>query len=499
MNIKAVAWILGSVLLVLAAFLLVPAAVGASYGEVRDALACLWSAAAAAACGGALVFLFRGSTLKNGRLAYHRREGIAAVGLSWVACGLVGALPFLFTGAIASPVDATFESVSGFTTTGSTILSSDQIDGLSHTIALWRSFTHWLGGVGIVMVFVLVLPTGARSLFRAEVTGYDREAQSARVRDSAKHLFIVYSVLTLACGVALWALGLEPLDAAIHTFGTVATGGFSSHGSSVAHFQSWPVEAVIVAFMFLSGVSFTLYQTAYGKRFRTWIPTLWASAEFRTYVGITVGCVSVVTLALWFSGRPDREGMPDYSSFTLALRDSSFSVLTMQTCSGFATADFDRWPDLCRALLMLAAFVGGCAGSTAGGLKVIRLVILFKLVRMQVARTLHPRAVHSIRLDGQNVDASIATQVGSYFGLWCLFAAFSTLFVASFGIDIVSASTSVLATLNNAGPGLGLVGPASNFATLPMLVKLWLTVCMLAGRLEFYAILSLVLPTFWRQ
>jgi trk system potassium uptake protein TrkH len=206
-----------------------------------------------------------------------------------------------------------------------------------------------------------------------------------------------------------------------------------------------------------------------------------------------------VTLALWFSGRPDREGMPDYSSFTLALRDSSFSVLTMQTCSGFATADFDRWPDLCRALLMLAAFVGGCAGSTAGGLKVIRLVILFKLVRMQVARTLHPRAVHSIRLDGQNVDASIATQVGSYFGLWCLFAAFSTLFVASFGIDIVSASTSVLATLNNAGPGLGLVGPASNFATLPMLVKLWLTVCMLAGRLEFYAILSLVLPTFWRQ
>jgi trk system potassium uptake protein TrkH len=499
MNLKAVAWILGSVLLVVAVFLLVPAAVGLCYGETHAVLACVWSAGLAALGGGALVFLFRGSTLENGRVAYHRREGIAAVGLSWVAAGVVGALPFLLTGSIPSPVDAVFESVSGFTTTGSTILTSDQIDGLSHTIAFWRSFTHWLGGVGIVMVFVLVLPSGARSLFRAEVTGYDREAQSARVKDSAKHLFVVYSVLTLACGALLFALGMDPLDAAIHTFGTVATGGFSNHGASVAFFQSWPMEAVIVVFMFLSGVSFTLYRTAYGRPLRDWLPTLWSSVEFRAYAAITLTCVSAVALTLWFSGRPDRPDVPDYSSFMLALRDSSFSVLTMQTCSGFATADFDRWPEFCRIVLMLAAFVGGCAGSTAGGLKVIRMVILLKLVRLQVARVLHPRAVHSIQLEGHPLDASIASQVGSYFGLWCLFAACSTLFVTLCGVNIIEASTSVLATLNNAGPGLGLVGPASNFGALPILVKLWLTVCMLAGRLEFYAILSLLLPSFWRQ
>jgi len=499
MNSKAVAWILGFVLLIIAAFLLVPAAVGLGYGELQDAFACVESAAVSAGVGGALVFLFRGSTVKGGRQAYHRREGIAAVGLSWIAVGIVGALPFLFSGAIRSPIDANFESVSGFTTTGSTILTAPQIDGLSHTIAFWRSFTHWLGGVGIVMVFVLVMPTGARSLFRAEVTGYDREVHSARVRESAKHLFIVYVVLTLACWGSLFALGMEPLDAAIHTFGTVATGGLSSHGSSVAYFHSWPLETVIVVFMFLSGVSFTLYQVASRKRMAEWLPTLWESSEFRTYLGITVVAVGLVTMTLWFSGRPDRVGVPDYSSFTLSLRDSLFSVVTMQTCSGFATADFDRWPEFCRFLLMFVALIGGCAGSTAGGLKVIRVLVLFKLAKQQLARAVQPRAVHGLRIEGQSLDDSAATSIGSYIALWFLFAILSTLFVASFGIDLVSAGTSVLATLNNAGPGLGLVGPASNFAALPMTVKLWLTGCMLAGRLEFYAILSLLLPTFWRQ
>ncbi len=499
MNLKAVAWIFGSVLLVLAAFILVPAAGGASYGEVHEAIACLWSAGIAATCGGALVFLFRGSLSKDGRVAYHRREGIAAVGLSWIAIGILGALPFLFAGAISSPVDAIFESVSGFTTTGSTILTSERIDSLSHTIAFWRSFTHWLGGVGIVMVFVLFMPTGARSLFRAEVTGYEREAQSARVRDSAKHLFVVYLVLTLACWGSLRALGLDSLDAAIHTFGTVATGGLSSHGSSVAYFQSWPVEAVIVAFMFLSGVNFSLYQSVYGKRMRRWIPTFWSSTEFRVYLGIGVTAILLIATSLWLSARPGNPDGTDYRSFALALRDSSFSVVTMQTCSGFATADFDRWPEFCRVLLMAVAFIGGCAGSTAGGLKVIRFVILFKAVRVQVAKVMRPRVVHRIRLDGQSLEASVLPDVGSYFAMWCLFAALSTVFIASFGIDPISASTSVLATLNNAGPGLGLVGPTANFAAFPALAKAWLTVCMLIGRLEFYAIFSLLMPTFWQQ
>ena len=498
MNVKAVAWILGSVLLIVAASLLVPAMVGVGYGEMQEAAACLWSAGVVAACGGTLVFLFRGSMVKDGRLAYHRREGMAAVGLSWIAAGLAGALPFLFSHAIRSPVDAIFESVSGFTTTGSTILSGAEIDGLSDTMAFWRSFTHWLGGVGIVMVFVLVLPTGARSLYRAEVTGFDREADSARVSDSAKHLFVVYSVLTLACFGALWALGVGPLDATIHTFGTVATGGFSNHGASVAHFRSWPVEAVIVVFMYLSGVSFGLYRSAYGKPMRAWIPTLLDSSEFRAYLGIAVSSILAVAFVLWRTARLGGSALPEYESFLLALRDSSFSVATMQTCSGFATADFDRWPDFCRVVLLLLAFVGGCAGSTAGGLKVVRLLILLKLVRQQVRRVVQPRSVHVIRLDGVSIDPAVASRVGSYFGLWCLFATVSTLFVACFGIDLVSASTSVLATLNNAGPGLGLVGPASNFGSFPMPVKLSLTVCMLAGRLEFYAILSLLMPTFWR-
>lgn len=499
MNLKAVGWIVGSVLLIVAGLLVVPALVGAWYGEVDQGVACLYSAGVAAALGGGLTFRFRGSTRSHGRSAYHRREGIAAVGLSWLAVGIVGSLPFLFTRAIPSPIDAVFESVSGFTTTGSTILSSGEIDGLSHAIAFWRSFTHWIGGVGIVMIFVLILPTGSRSLFRAEVTGYDREAQSARVRDSAKVLFIIYAILTLACWSLLAVCGVGPLDAAIHTFGTVATGGFSSHGSSVAYFDSWRVETVIVVFMFLSGVNFALYHRAYGKRIRDWIPTLWASSEFRTYFGITVGAVLSITVALWFWWRPGRAGVPDYSHFTTAFRDSCFSVVTMQTCSGFATADFNRWPAFCRVILLLVAFVGGCAGSTAGGLKVVRFVILRKHVQRQLAKFIHPRAVHGARLDGEFLDSSISASVGAYLGLWVLFALLSTALVAASGVDLVSAGSSVLATLNNAGPGLGMVGPVANFGALPVLVKLWLTGCMLAGRLEFYAILSLLLPSFWSQ
>lgn len=506
MNLRAVGWLLGCVLLLLAGFLLVPAAVGLHYREFGAMRACLTTTGLTALLGGSLVWLNRGSTkTPDGRVDFFRREGLAVVGISWVLAGVVGALPFLFSGVMASPVDAIFESVSGFTTTGSTILAGDEIDGLPRALAFWRSFTHWLGGIGIVLVFVVLFPTGGRSLFRSEVPGISREASQQRVRDSALGLMRVYVLLTL-----LQVLMLLPLtskmtlyEAILHAFGTLATGGFSNHSTSVAWFESWAVEFVIVIFMFLAGINFAIYDAALrlGPK-KAWRQAI-GSLEVRGYVSLIVGATVVIAVHLWLwgghNGQPVEGGPADYRSFLQAIRDSSFLVVSLQTSTGYGTADFDQWPHFSRVLLMFLAFVGATAGSTGGGLKVIRFLIVAKASIRGIKRFARPRAIHTLRVDGQTLDEGIVAAVTGYFGLWIVIALLGTLCVAASGLEPLEAMTAVLATLNNIGPGLGSIGPTGNFADLSNPIKLLLSFFMILGRLEFYALVVLLVPGFWRK
>lgn len=502
MNLRAVAWLLGCVLLLLAGFLFVPAGVAVAFGEWSALRACLLSAGASTLLGAFLALRNRGAILtEEGTPNYFRREGLAVVGLAWFLSGAVGAMPFLLAGEIPSPIDAFFESVSGFTTTGSTILTGEGIDGLSKSLAFWRSFTHWLGGIGIVLVFVVLFPTGGRSLFRSEVPGIAREAVQQRVRDSALGLVRVYVALTVLETVVLVIGGLSLYEASIHSFGTLATGGFSNHSTSVAHFRSWFVELVIVVFMFGAGINFGLYDNALRAGWRNAWRTATGSSELRTYALLILFSTLLIAGVLWFWGGSNGDAastLPDYSSLALSLRDSLFTVVSVQTSTGYATADFDRWPEICRVLLMFLALTGACAGSTGGGIKVVRFMILAKAALRGVNRFARPRAIHQVRMDGTTLDEGIVGAVTGYFGLWVFVFSFGTLALAAMNIELVTAATSVLATLNNIGPGLEAVGPTASFADMPDLAKLLLSGFMILGRLEFYAVVVLFVPRFWR-
>jgi trk system potassium uptake protein TrkH len=506
-NLRAVLWLLGRVILFLAAFQLVPAAVAYGYGERGDAFAFLAGAVIAGLVGAVLGWRPReGTIVIDDRPTFFRREGLAVVGLSWLVSAVLGAVPFVLTGAIASPVDAFFESASGFTTTGATILEAEEIDGLSRSVAFWRSFTQWLGGIGIVLVFVVFFPTGGRSLFRSEVPGVSREASHHRVRDSAIGLARVYVAMTVLLILGLRIAGMGVYDAVLHALTTIPTGGFSNHGESIAFFGSWVIEALLILFMFLAGINFAIYDAWIRRGWRSVWSAFTQSTEIRVYAGTLLGAAIVITSVLWFWGGsngylsddPALVALPDYSRLLLCLRDSVFSVVSIQTSTGFGTADFDRWPDFCRALLMVLAMMGACAGSTGGGIKVVRLIIVAKAALRGVQAFARPRALHSVRVDGQTLDEGTVAAVTGYFALWFLIFGASTVTMAFFELDLVTAATAVLATLNNIGPGLAEVGPTLNFGEIPAFGKLLLSMLMVLGRLEFYALVVLLLPRFWR-
>lgn len=510
MNLNAIVALIGRMLLLLAGLMLAPAAVGLGYGEHDAALACLASAGIVGVLGGAAYLLKRAALEGKGgaldSVGVHRREGLAVVGLTWVVGGVCAALPFLLAGTLRSPIDAVFEAISGLTTTGSTVMTGDQIDGMPRAIAFWRSFTHWLGGFGIVMVFVVLFPTGGRSLFRSEIPGVTREASHRRVQDSARILLRLYVGMTVVELLLLLAVGMGGFDAVIHAFGTIPTGGFSNHGSSVLAFASWPIEAVLTLFMFAAGFNFGLYEVLVTSGPRAFLRRLWASSEARAYIGMMVGATVVLSLLLWFDGGtnggppPDeRVGWQDYSSFWQCVRDSSFLSVSLGTSTGYGTANYDLWPQAGRVLLMLLAVVGACAGSTGGGIKVVRIMVVVKAAMVGLRRFIRPRAVHTVHMDGQAIDDGIVASITGYFCLWAVVFVVGTFFIAALGLDLVSASTAVLATLNNIGPGLAAVGPWENFAQFPDLAKLVMAGFMILGRLEFYAFAALFVPGFWRR
>ena len=431
----------------------------------------------------------RASTRRRGGYVLER-DVFFAVTLAWVLAAFLGGVPYLLEGTFASPLDSTFEGMSGFTTTGATLLAD--IEAETPSVLFWRSMTQWLGGIGIVVLFVAVAPAlgvGAARLLGAEVSGLTQTRLTARIADTAKVLLVVYAAISLAEVVALLAVGMPPYDAVVHTFTTVATGGFSPKTASIAFYDSVAVEAVIILFMALSAVSFSLYYLLYTRRRLDAL----LDRELVVYLAVMAGAVLFVWGVLVFQG--------DYGdAWGRALRDAAFTVPSIMTTTGFVTADFDEWDTAAKFVLVLLMFVGGCAGSTAGGLKVVRIMVVFRTNFQEVFKMIHPRAVTPLKMGGRVIPEGVRVAVLGLFCAWIAVFAQATFLVAlQEDLTLITAATAVAATLNVIGPGLGQVGASENFEAVNAFGRVVLTGCMLLGRLEIFTALVLLSPAFWRR
>jgi len=416
------------------------------------------------------------------------REGFVAVALAWVLLSIFGGLPFLFSGLFTRFEDAFFEAVSGFTTTGASVLN--QFEGAPRGIMFWRSFTHWIGGMGVLVLTLALLPqmTGRTShLAKAESPGPSFSKVLPKMGDSAKILYIIYAVLTFIQFVLLVFVGRMSLyDAAIHAMGTAGTGGFSNYGQSVAAFDSLAVDVIITVFMIIFGINFALFYRLLIGDFRSFFK----SEELHWYVGIVTVAILFTTAVI----------TPRYQNFFTALRYGSFQVASLVSTTGFVTADFDLWPAAVKMILLLVMLIGSCAGSTAGGMKVVRVALAAKNIKREVSRTIQPRKVQVVRFEGKGVDESMLSQISLFIVAYLALIFIGTLLVALEGkFDLISNFSAALTCVSNVGPGLSAVGPTKNFAGYGPFAKYILSLLMLCGRLELFPIFVLFHPTVWRR
>lgn len=415
------------------------------------------------------------------------KDGFGIVGLSWFGASFFAALPFVFSGAIPEFTYAYFEAASGLTTTGSTILQD--IEVVPKGILFWRSFLHWLGGMGIIVLSVAILPflgLGGMQLFKAESPGPTKDKLGPRIQETAKLLWIVYVLISLACFGLLWAAGMSIFDAACHMFGTMATGGFSTYNSSVAHFHSPLIEYIIIFFMLISGISFSLHYRAMilGRPLEYLKPL-----ELKIYLAI----ILLATVLIYYTRFPDQ--IPWEQNF----RESLFQVVSIMTTTGYGTADFELWHGVAQITLLGLMVVGGCAGSTGGGLKVIRIVLLVKYLKTLLNQQLHPSGVFLVKLDRKRVPNRVVQNILGLFFTFILIHMGLSFLLSLFGTDLVTATTATLSCLSNIGPGLGEVGPTNNFAGFDS-PSIWiLSVAMIMGRLEIFSVLMLFLPQTWKR
>jgi trk system potassium uptake protein TrkH len=416
-----------------------------------------------------------------------QREGMAIVAIGWVAIGLFGALPFYFSGAPFPFENAFFESVSGFTTTGSSILTD--IEGLSRGLLLWRSFIQWLGGMGIIVLSIAILPflgVGGMQLYKAEVPSPVPDKLKPRIRETAVILWKVYALFTLMEVFLLQLGGMDFFDALNHAFTTMPTGGFSTKNASVAHFDSVYIDAVIIFFMLLAGINFSLhYQLLKGRPL-----AFWKDSECRFFLAMCM----VLTLAV--GANIYRTVYPDPSQ---ALRYAAFQVISMVTTTGYTTADYELWPAMSQIILFLCMFVGASAGSTGGGMKCVRIILCFKYCYKELFSMIHPRAVTRIKIGEKTVPDDVVRSVLGFLALYMALFALCAVLLAGIGVDFITAIGAVAATIGNIGPGFGMVGPMENYAQIPYWGKWLLSWCMLLGRLEIYTLIILVVPEFWRK
>lgn len=474
-----IVYIIAKMLGVEGAVLLIPAFVAFLYGE-SDVIQFLIVSAVL----GAIFFIFGRKRPEN--KVIYAKEGLVIVGLVWILWSLFGALPFVLTGSIPSYVDAFFETVSGFTTTGSTILTD--IEALPKGVAFWRSLTHWIGGMG-VLVFVMMLTSlddeHSMHLMRAEVPGPEADKLVPKARATARILYLMYFVLTAAEVVFLMFGGMSFYDALLHSFSTAGTGGFSNRNASVAYYDSAYIDGVITVFMILFGVNFNLY---FLIRLKNWKDAL-KNEELHAYLGIIAGAVAIVTVNI----------LGIYGNLVHAFRYASFQVASVITTTGFCTADFNLWPELSKVVLLGIMVIGACAGSTGGGIKVSRFLILVKSIKQEVRRMLHPKAVTIVKINGKRVGNDTIRSVYIYFISYILVMMVSILLVSINNFDFATTFSSVLTTLNNVGPGISMVGPVENFHMFSPLSKLVFCMDMLLGRLEIFPYLLLMSPELWRR
>jgi len=418
---------------------------------------------------------------------FYSRDGFAIVSLSWILVSFFGSLPFILSRAIPSPVNAFFESVSGFTTTGASILQ--KIEGLPEGILFWRSFTHWMGGMGVLVLTLAILPSVGASSFhimKAEATGPSPEKLVPKLGQTAKILYSIYIVLTASEAILLVLAGMPLYDSLIHAFGTAGTGGFSIKNASVGAYGSIPVEVIITIFMLLFGVNFSLYFQILKGSFKNF----YKDEEFRFYIITILSSIVLVTLNLLENGL-----------YTVgeSLRYSSFQVSSIITTTGYVTADFNLWPVLSKCILLVLMFIGAGAGSTGGGMKCIRILLLFKIFRRETSKIIHPRAIHPIRIGGKSVEEETLTKTLSFFFMYIAIFVISTLFISLDGKDIISSVSSVIATISNIGPGLEIAGPVGNYSSFSVLSKFIFSFCMIAGRLELLPMIILFSPAAWKR
>lgn len=416
-----------------------------------------------------------------------QREGIAIVAVSWTAVGLFGALPFYLGGEFSTFVDSFFESVSGFTTTGASVLTD--IEAVSKGLLFWRSFIQWLGGMGIIVLSVAILPflgVGGMQLFKAEVPSPVPDKLKPRIRDTAMMLWKVYALISVAEVILLLIGGMDFYEALCHTFTTMPTGGFSTKNASIAHFNSVYFDIVIIVFMLLAGINFSLhYQMLRGKPL-----AFWRDAECRFFLGVVLLLVIVVSFNIYGS---------IYEKIGQALRFGAFQVVSIITTTGFATADYEKWPAMSQLILLFCMFMGASAGSTGGGMKCVRVMLCFKFCYKELFALIHPHAVKQIKIGGKPVSDDIMRSILGFLALYMSIFAFCAILLAGMGVDFVTSFGAVAATIGNIGPGFGLVGPVENYAQIPCLGKWLLIWCMLLGRLEIYTVIILLVPEFWRK
>ena len=477
MNHAMVRYLIGWMLGVESLFLLLPALTAILYREhvvlayLGTALICL-----------ALAALF--CHKKPANTLFYAREGFVTVALCWIVLALTGALPFMFSGEIPFFVDAMFETISGFTTTGATILSD--VEALSHASLLWRSLTHWVGGMGVLVFMLIVLPlAGGQTihLMRAESPGPSVSKLSPHLRDTAMILYAIYFGITLLEVVLLLVGGMPLFDAICTSMATAGTGGFGIWNTSIAHYDSFYLQGVVTIFMILFGINFSAYFLLLTRRFKA----AFRIEEVRVYLGVIIASSILIAINV----------RPMFSNFFESLHHAAFQVASIITTTGFSTVDFNQWPAFSKALLVLLMFIGACAGSTGGGMKCSRILLMCKSIRKEMQFLIHPRAVRVNKMDGRRVQHEVMRSVNVFLIAYLLIFAVSVLLVSLSCEDMVTNFTAVATALNNVGPGLELVGPVENFGFLHPLSKIVLMFDMLAGRLELFPMLLLFTPRTW--
>ncbi|MBL0701857.1 MAG: TrkH family potassium uptake protein [Desulfosarcina sp.] len=433
--------------------------------------------------GSALFLFFR----KAHTEAITHREGIAIVAIGWTAIGLFGALPFYLSCGFESWVDAFFESVSGFTTTGSSILTN--IEGISKGLLFWRSFIQWLGGMGIIVLSIAILPfigVGGMQLYKAEVPSPVPDRLRPRIRDTAMALWKVYLLFSIAEVILLMVGKMDLYNALCHTFTTMPTGGFSTKNLSIAHYDSIYFDTIITIFMLLAGINFSLhYQMINGKPL-----AYWRDSECRFFLGVVMLLVIIVSFNIYGTV---------YTKIGEAFRFGAFQIVSIVTTTGYATADYEKWPAMSQTIILLCMFLGASAGSTGGGIKCLRIMLCLKYCYKEIFSLIHPHAVTHIKIGGKAVSEDVVRSVLGFFVLYIGLFGLCSVLLAGMGVDLVTSFTAVASAIGNIGPGFGLVGPAENFAHLPSMGKWLLIWCMLLGRLEIFTVIILFVPEFWRK